>query len=325
MLCILLIGCGLCFSAEYKMPEDKDLSLGTSVIRHYVREIDNAANVEGYKYGVYVNQSSKKRLKDMSYVFADEFQLPRDVYLQGICFTEKFVLITSYADEQKTLGKIMIYDKETGEYLLSLGMDESSHLGGIAYDGSSIWVCNSSKMALERISYTFICVAAANHRGESLDIRNLVELYPVKLIPSCITFHDGLLWIATHKKYTNSTMMSYQFDVLNNELNFESVYQIPSKVQGVVFDENGRIIFSTSYGRKNSSFLKIYPSVEKMSISIDEYEQLIELPPCSEGIDINNQQLFIIFESAGEKYLEGTDGKGKSIAPLDKILIIDLT
>ena len=307
------------------MPEDKDLSLGTSVIRSYAREIDNTANVEGYEYGIYVNQSSRKRLKDMSYVFSDEIQLPRDMYLQGICFTEKYVLITSYADEKKNLGKIMIYDKFTGEYLLSLGMDENSHLGGIAYDGSNIWVCNSSQMSVERISYTFVCVAAENHKGELLDIRNLVDVYPVKLIPSCITFYDGCLWIASHKKYTNSHMMSYRFDVMNNELNFDSVYQIPSKVQGIVFDENGRIILSTSYGRKKSSYLKIYPSVEKMSINIDEYEQLIELPPCSEGIDMNNQQLFIIFESAGEKYLEGTDGKGKSIAPLDKILIIDLT
>ena len=60
-----------------------------------------------------------------------------------------------------------------------------------------------------------------------------------------------------------------------------------------------------------------------MSRNIEEYEKEIEMPPCSEGIAIENQQLYLIFESAGEKYLEGTDGKGKCIAPLDKILIID--
>ena len=32
--------------------------------------------------------------------------------------------------------------------------------------------------------------------------------------------------------------------------------------------------------------------------------------------------LYVIFESAGEKYLEGTDGKGNSPAPIDKILRI---
>ena len=29
-----------------------------------------------------------------------------------------------------------------------------------------------------------------------------------------------------------------------------------------------------------------------------------------------------MFESAGEKYLEGTDGKGTSLSPIDKILEI---
>ena len=47
------------------------------------------------------------------------------------------------------------------------------------------------------------------------------------------------------------------------------------------------------------------------------------MPPCSEGVEIDNQKIYVLFESAGKKYLEGTDGKGKSVAPLDRILVID--
>ena len=36
-----------------------------------------------------------------------------------------------------------------------------------------------------------------------------------------------------------------------------------------------------------------------------------------------DNRLYVIFESAGEKYLEGTDGKGNSPAPIDKILRIN--
>ena len=32
--------------------------------------------------------------------------------------------------------------------------------------------------------------------------------------------------------------------------------------------------------------------------------------------------LYVLFESAGEKYLEGTDGKGQSLSPIDKLLMI---
>ncbi|MFQ6822633.1 MAG: hypothetical protein ACLRTZ_04265 [Agathobacter sp.] len=41
------------------------------------------------------------------------------------------------------MGELMVLDRETGEYMVTLGMDENSHLGGIAFDGDNVWVCNS--------------------------------------------------------------------------------------------------------------------------------------------------------------------------------------
>ena len=49
------------------------------------------------------------------------------------------------------------------------------------------------------------------------------------------------------------------------------------------------------------------------------------MPPGSEELDVSDDILYLIFETAGEKYLEGTDGKGKSLFPLDKILMIPVT
>ena len=319
------MGCGLYFITEYKMPEDKNLSSGTSDIRSYMEKIDNVTNVESYQYKTKTYQLKRKRLKDISYIFSDQIQLPKDMYPQGLCFTEKYAFITAYSDDTETLGKIMIFEKKTGAYLLSLGMDAQSHLGGIAYDGNNIWVCNSSKISIERISYSFICHAIENYRGKCLDVRNIVEIYPVNLIPSCITFYDDRLWIATHTKQTNSQMISYMYAKNEDRLVFDAIYHIPSKVQGIAFAKNGQVTFSTSYGRKKSSYLKFYNSVDSMTKNVEKYEQMIELPPCSEGIAIENEHLYVIFESAGEKYLEGTDGKGKSVSPLDKLLVIDLT
>lgn len=324
MIIILITGCGLYLIAEHKMPEDNYLSSGTSVVRSHMEKINNLANVENYKYSTKLIQSKNIRLKDLSFSFFENIELPMDYYPQGICFTEDYLMVTSYSGDGDALGKIMIFEKSSGEYLLSLEMDAKSHLGGIAYDGTNIWVCNSSKLSIERISYAFICKATTHYNGKTIDVRNMVEGYPVNLIPSCIAFYDNKLWIATHAKLTNSQMISYQFDSTENRLIFDAIYHIPSKVQGIAFDENGRVLLSTSYGRKNSSYLKVYNSIEEMSKNVDKYTKSIEMPPCSEGIDIENKKLYVIFESAGKKYLEGTDGNGKSIAPLDKILIIDL-
>ena len=62
-----------------------------------------------------------------------------------------------------------------------------------------------------------------------------------------------------------------------------------------------------------------------MTRNVEDCMERIEMPPCSEGISMYQNKLYVLFESAGKKYLEGTDGHGKSISPLNKILIIDLT
>jgi hypothetical protein len=120
-------------------------------------------------------------------------------------------------------------------------------------------------------------------------------------------------------------MMAYYLDETTDKLKALSEYKIPSKVQGIVFDEDGGVYLSTSYGRSSSSYLLYFSSVISLSTSPSHPTRRIEMPPCSEEIESYAGNLYVLFESAGEKYLEGTDGKGKSLSPLDKLLVIPLS
>lgn len=94
-------------------------------------------------------------------------------------------------------------------------------------------------------------------------------------------------------------------------------------MQGVTFDASGKVYLSTSYGRNESSYIKCYKSLIALSSRPNSPDITIEMPPGSEELDSVDKRLYVIFESAGEKYLEGTDGKGNSPAPIDKILRIN--
>ena len=48
------------------------------------------------------------------------------------------------------------------------------------------------------------------------------------------------------------------------------------------------------------------------------------MPPCSVEIAIVDNNLYVLFESASSKYFEGTDGKGTSVAPIDKVLKVNV-
>ncbi len=117
-------------------------------------------------------------------------------------------------------------------------------------------------------------------------------------------------------------MISYRFQ--ENELKEMDSYTIPPKVQGIAFADDGRVFLSTSLGRTKSSFLRIYHSLEALNEKPTKPMQKVEMPPCSEELEIFGQNLYILFESAGQKYYEGTDGKGNSLSPLEKIICIRL-
>lgn len=309
---VLLLGLTTQSKQNEDMPEDERLSSGYSVIRGNMVKIDNYANVKKY-----INNKKYSFLENVE-VLQEEDECP-----QGLCLTEEYIFISAYSDVYGKLGKIRVYNKTSGELLLTLGMDAQSHLGGIAFDGSYIWVCNSSKMSLERISYSFVQHMIFENKGGFVDARNLIEIYPVRNIPSTVSAYHGQLWVSTHSIWTKGTMIGYLYNESSDELRAIGSFHVPQKVQGVAFTETGEVIISTSYGRKKNSYIKKYSSINVMSNDVKDYKEAIELPPCSEGIAYENGKLYVLFESASKKYLEGTDGKGISVAPLDKILIID--
>ncbi len=40
----------------------------------------------------------------------------------GTLFHTDYILITAYSEDRKNLGSLMVFDRESGEYLVTLGM-----------------------------------------------------------------------------------------------------------------------------------------------------------------------------------------------------------
>lgn len=335
---VLILGAAWMFSviADGQKGEGADAAPSSSS-----SVIDNYASVMNYRYRSVDSKIDRRTvlLKDLDFSFCDTIDIPgmpdtkeedflnRYIFSQaqcpqGICFTDDFVLLTSYSSEDGCMGELMVMDRESGDWLVTLGMDENSHLGGIAFDGINVWVCNSYENSIERISYDFIRLMATENAGEVIDARHVVDTYPVRNVPSCITFYGGRLWIATHTQVMNSGMVAYHYSSAEDTLVPLSEYEIPSKVQGVAFGEDGSLYLSRSYGRESSSYLYCYESIIALDAKPKRPALAVELPPCSEELDVCDDTLYVLFESAGEKYLEGTDGKGKSLSPIDRLLMI---
>ncbi len=307
----------------------------------WTRCIDSAYNVQMYSYRTTSMVSgTDKELKNFNYGFVNNIEIPgmpstrEKDYMenlistygqcpQGICLTDDYYLITAYSSEDEdTPGCMYVFDRDTGEYLVTFGMKSKSHLGGLTYDGMNVWICHSDSKALERISYRYIKKVAECKPKAFVDATGLFKEYRVTNMPSCVAAYDDKIWVATHNPYFNSIMIAYEYR--DNKLYAMDYYRIPEKVQGIAFDVNGNIYLSTSYGREKSSYLKVYDDVDALSHAPNKPMIKVEMPPCSEEICMSDNKVYILFESASRKYFEGTDGRGRSIAPIDKILTVDI-
>lgn len=241
---------------------------------------------------------------------------------QGICSAGDYLVTSSYNEQSDRAGCLFLFDVRTKEYLATLGVFPGSHLGGITFDGENLWICHSDKNMLQRIPYHYLQAIGRSASKQFIDISMEADLYPVNNSPSCITYYRGRLYVATFQLLFRSEMKGYRYQ--DGVLLEENVYPIPPLVQGVAFTEKGEIFFSTSYGRRNSSYLKRYANLAELARDTGAPNLILEMPPCSEEICTDGEKLWVLFESAALKYYEGTDGFGKSRAPLDKVLTIEL-
>ena len=111
---------------------------------------------------------------------------------------------------------------------------------------------------------------------------------------------------------------------------------IPEQVQGMTRTLTGGFIFSTSYGRKNNSVIKVFNDVtegDKVgTVTVDgneidlfvcdelEMKNSYVAPPMSQGIESVNGTIFLLFESGASKY---RSGGGKN--PVDTLFKAELT
>lgn len=129
------------------------------------------------------------------------------------------------------------------------------------------------------------------------------------------------------------TRISGQIELVGRSIR-PAVRTIPYYVQGVTFTSDGKAIFSRSWGRNPTkknfiSELMVFQATWNSGEMWDageiwKEEMAVALPPMAEEVEMNGNEVYILFESSAMTYLEGTDGKGVCDSPIDKIISVDM-
>lgn len=256
---------------------------------------------------------------------------------QGLCYennTNSF-MVSGYM-KNGSASRIYVVDAKTykskGYFTLidSNGKDYVGHAGGIATDGSSVWVCGDGNV----VRFSMSQIRNFSNKAK-IDI---IDNFEVLNGADFVTVQQGNLWVGEfHRDGKYSTQDSHHVETSDGTINkaisfcFEidstrefglvattpiKALSTPSLVQGIEF-VNQQIILSTSYSLAKSQIL-VYENIlsknadkqfvyNNVSVPLFVLEnniliEQIEAPCMSEEIVYAYGRLYIMFESACSKY-----------------------
>lgn len=300
-----------------------------------------------------VTKSDIAEIEDYKAFFKDfksGFTIPglyEGIIPQGVCYIGEFdaYAISGYYEDALFASMIMLIDAKSGEFTKAFplqnvdGKDYSGHAGGLTASEDYIYITSDSTC--------YICEIDSLKDLKNGDALRFESNFKLNTFGSFACYNDGILWcgdfIESSEEGRESARKTTTLDSgetfyaycegytlkdglpdvkkINSETTGyipDYLLAIPEQVQGMSFTLSGKIIFSTSYGRKNNSKIYVYDDVlltervgtytieeteiDLLACSLDLLKETIIAPPMAEGITQGKNGQYIIFESGAEKY-----------------------
>ena len=282
--------------------------------------------------------------------FKADFTIPglfEGIIPQGMCYISKLnaFAVSGYYEDGLFPSMLMLIDAKTGKFTKAFplqnvdGEDYSGHAGGIASSDDYLYITSESTC--------YICEIDSLEKLKNGDTLKFQSNFKLNTKGSFACFDNDILWTGDFiessddareeaKKITTltsgETFYAYcegyalkdglpDIKKINSENNGyipDYMLAIPEQVQGMCFTHSGKLIFSTSYGRKNNSKNYVYEDVllservgfytidgteiDLLACGSDLLSKTIVAPPMAEGIVQVDSSQYIIFESGAEKY-----------------------
>ncbi len=288
--------------------------------------------------------------KNFFKVFKADFTIPglfEGIIPQGICYIGELnaFAVSGYYENGLYPSMLMLIDAKSGNFTKAFplqnvdGKDYFGHAGGLTTSEDYIYITSESTC--------YICEIESLKNLKNSEVLQFESNFKLNTFGSFACYNDGVLWTGDFiessdkgreisRKITTlgsgETFYAYcEGYILKDgipdvkKINSETtgyipdyLLAIPEQVQGLSFTDSGKVIFSTSYGRKNNSKIYVYDDIllterigtykieeieiDLLACSSDLLKETIIAPPMAEGITQGEKGQYIIFESGAEKY-----------------------
>ena len=257
-----------------------------------------------------------------------------DMTPQGLNFVENYVVISAYSKSLSHHSVLWILDRQTGDYLKTIVLPTTSHVGGLAYDHQQkrLWVTTTDGDSASQISALELETIEKEDFSVTEKEVNFDHQFHLDEIEksSYMSYHDGHLLVGYFDKEEKGHLGVFKLDKKGLPMQEsdsddgykpQKVIDTPEQIQGVAIMGH-QIVFSQSYGNKDSKLLFFeYPGLEQLS-NLEEGEHLqkeLIAPPYLQQIVGDQQSLYLLFESSAFKYRINP-----TVTSMDRIIKIQL-
>jgi hypothetical protein len=224
---------------------------------------------------------------------------------QGLTYAKSCFFMTAYDSKGVENSVVYVLDGSSRELLTTIILPNKSHAGGIAFDGKNLWITQAK--TLRSIPYTAVADAIENEEpyvelsayGAEVDLPQQA---------ATVTYYKKLLWVASYDELNPGYLVSYKITnkSATPSLTALNTIKMPTRVQGIAFTSNGRLIVSRSCQTDSTQRgymhqLDVYkPNLKKAAsgvISLGKVRRAITVPTMNEEIAVSGSYLYIAFES----------------------------
>lgn len=228
---------------------------------------------------------------------------------QGMTFAGDYLLISAYCNCGKEHRSVIyVLDGSTRKYQTTLILDDICHVGGLAKQGSYIWVCDSGiEGAKEKYlrAYSYSDIADAISVGANYWSVDAAEVRKVDVTPSYICSANGYLYVGTFHKDTETAKI-YFYSVSGTELTQKGYFTISGikQIQGISIRDKYMVVTS-SYGRYNKSKVYVFENASGFKASGVTYKTpkaTYSFANMVEACYIGKNYTYFLFESGAKAY-----------------------
>lgn len=261
---------------------------------------------------------------------------------QGVALSEKYLLISAYCHTGKHHSVIYVIDRENHELIKTVILFDKSHVGSLTYDdrNQQIWVCCHDEQSSYAYVRAFSLQALENYDEETGVPISFTKNYPIKTQKraSFMTYYDNALYIGYFSQNIESEFTVQRFELtdtgdllvspnVDKKLDSEpdSIAMPAMKevinggMQGYARNDHETAILR-SFGSQNNSSLLLFDyasdDIGTMNMTDANAREIYVLPPMGEEVCMDQDDLYICFESGAYAY------RARETDHIDRILVL---